>query len=868
MQKKIIKIIFLFLTCINLLAWGPKSDLNKRTSEGTSIPIEQWLIAGPISLPLPVSTSQEDEYPINRIFDLDILDPLNLWIKEGNELEWDTNITLEWKARTAEAGKLDLSAEGSVPQVVFLACYLDSSRWQKTLLDIKTDHLLKVFLDGVPVLTKSSFTNADAEESKKIDQLLELSQGKHSLLITAVHNPKRNPSWSIAAALKPEKKEYLAVSLSKKRSITADDIHNSRNIRNILISPDGKAVCFTVSQRNPRIKQTERWVEIRKLPGGELESTIRDPFQTPQNLAWSPDGKFLSGIFPGEKNKSDLRLIERKTGHITVLLDDVMGLRNAAWSPTGDFLIYSVTEESRIKDPKRQWLKGLEDRRGSFKTHLFKVMVESKIRRRLTAGSISANIFDLPGGNPISSDGNRIGFFKRQTDLSQRPFSKTEFLLLDLKENTAKNLFEAFFYSYRSASSLSPDGETIYFVGSQSIGNPGIHNEEDHDLYILSIDTGKIKCLTDKFDPTVDRIVLWRNDGMIFFIGKDRGRSQLYQTDSTGKQFKKLKTGVDVVREFDVSADGSVIVFLGESLQMPARLFVMDVKEKSPRLVYAPDQERWSDMIYGKVEDFNFKNPRGDTIDGWIYYPIDFDSQKKYPLIVNYYGGASGRTRGFNTGHLQYAANGYFAYMLNPSGGTGYGRKFSDLHVNDWGKIVIQDIITGVKEISSAKASIDSERIGIFGGSYGGTMTMGLTFKSDMFKAAISRYGVSNLASYWGGGYGMGYGAHAFANSYPWNRQDIYVDRSAVFNADKINTPLLLLHGIDDPNVPVIESDQLFTALSLLGREVNYIRFQGESHGIRGSDENRLLVPRIMMAWWDKYLKDQPDAHNNLWNSR
>jgi len=868
MSKKIIIIIFLFMTCINLFAWGYKSDLNKRMNEGTSILIEQWLIAGPISLALPVSTSQEDEYPINKLLDFDILDPLNLWIKEGDELKWDTNTALEWKARTAEAGKLNLSAQGTVPQVVFLACYLDSARWQKTHLEIETDHLLKVYLDGVPVLTKSTFTEADTGESKKKDHLLELSQGKHSFLITAVRNPKRNPSWSITAALKPEKKEYLAVSLSKKRSITADDIHNSRNISNILISPDGKAVCFTVSQRNPRIKQTERWVEIRKLPGGELESTIRDSSQTPQNLAWSPDGKFLSGIFPGEKNTSDLRLIERKTGQITVLLDDVKGLRNAAWSPTGDFLIYSVTEESRVKDPKRQWLKGLQDQRGSSKTHLFKVMVDSIMRRRLTAGSVSANIFDMRGGNPISSDGNRIGFFKRQRDLSQRPFSKTEFLLLDLKENTAKNLFAAHFYSYRSASSLSPDGEAIYFVGSQSIGNPGIHNEEDHDLYILSTDTGEIKCLTDKFDPTVDRIALWRNDGTIFFIGKGRGRSQLYQTDSTGKQFKKLKTGVDVVREFDVSVDGSVIVFLGESLQMPARLFVLNVEDKSPRLVYAPDQERWSDMIYGKVEDFNFKNLRGDTIDGWVYYPINFDSQKKYPLIVNYYGGASGRTRGFNTGHLQYAASGYFVYMLNPSGGTGYGRKFSDLHVNDWGEIVIQDIITGVKEISSAKAFVDSERIGIFGGSYGGTVTMGLTFKSDMFKAAISRYGVSNLASYWGGGYGMGYGAHAFANSYPWNRQDIYVDRSAVFNADKINTPLLLLHGVDDPNVPVIESDQIFTALSLLGREVNYIRFQGESHGIRGSDENRLLVPRIMMAWWDKYLKDQPDAYNNIWNSR
>ncbi|MDD2192623.1 MAG: prolyl oligopeptidase family serine peptidase, partial [Bacteroidales bacterium] len=114
-----------------------------------------------------------------------------------------------------------------------------------------------------------------------------------------------------------------------------------------------------------------------------------------------------------------------------------------------------------------------------------------------------------------------------------------------------------------------------------------------------------------------------------------------------------------------------------------------------------------------------------------------------------------------------------------------------------------------------------------------------------------------DITSYWGEGYwGYSYSSGATANSYPWNRRDIYVDRSPLFNAHKINTPILLLHGDSDTNVPVGESIQMYNALKILGKDVEFITVKGENHGIVDY-EKRLKWNNTIYAYFAKYLKGQ-----------
>jgi dipeptidyl aminopeptidase/acylaminoacyl peptidase len=478
----------------------------------------------------------------------------------------------------------------------------------------------------------------------------------------------------------------------------------------------------------------------------------------------------------------------------------------------------------------------------------------------------------------VSPDGTRVLFATSEPDYRNRPYIRTDMSVLDLATGKVDRVFSTPFSI--TGPQWTPDGQGILFAGGQSIGRTQaakkLRNDYEMDLYLLDPATGSLRTLTGEFAPNIKSLgfsnpVVMSEAGLIFLLTEDRTREPLYQTDIRGARFEKIEAGVDVIKAFDVSRDGKILAYVGTSLVDPPRLYCLDRSTGKRTLVSDPTEERFRFIQLTRVEDFDFKNARGATIEGWLHYPAGFDPAKKYPLIVHYYGGTEHTARDFLAGYTganihQYCANGYAVYILNPSGAPGWGPEFSDLHVNDWGKIVSGEIIQGVQKLLAAKPFLDKGRVGAYGGSYGGFMTMLLTTQTDMFRSVIALCGISNIASYWGAGWwGFLYSGVATAESFPWNRPDIYIGQSPLYKADRIKTPMLLLHGLADINVPVTESEQMYTALKLLGREVSYIRFKGEDHGILGTDENRRLLPQIMLAWWDKHLKGQPEAWDEIW---
>ena len=276
---------------------------------------------------------------------------------------------------------------------------------------------------------------------------------------------------------------------------------------------------------------------------------------------------------------------------------------------------------------------------------------------------------------------------------------------------------------------------------------------------------------------------------------------------------------------------------------------------------------KFKDISFGKTEPWNFVNKDGTTIYGRVYYPPNYDESKKYPVIVNFYGGTSpiGRSFGGRYPINNWTAGGYIVYVLQPSGATGFGQDFSALHVNGWGFDAIDDIIDGTKEFLNEHTTADSENVGCIGASYGGYTTMLIQTRTDIFKTAISHAGISSITSYWGEGYsGYSYNTAAAKYSYPWNRKDIFVQNSPVYNADKFQNSILLLHGIDDTNVPVGESLQYYTALNLLGKDVEMVLVDGQNHWIVDYDK-RIKWHYTIMSWFDMKLKDQPQQWDDLY---
>lgn len=236
-------------------------------------------------------------------------------------------------------------------------------------------------------------------------------------------------------------------------------------------------------------------------------------------------------------------------------------------------------------------------------------------------------------------------------------------------------------------------------------------------------------------------------------------------------------------------------------------------------------------------------------------------------MIVNYYGGCSPTSRNFESRypHNLYAAMGYVVYIVEPSGATGFGQKFSSRHVNTAGEDPARDIIEGTKQFCREHDFVNPDKIGCIGASYGGFMSQYIPTLTDMFATAISHAGISDHTGYWGEGYwGYSYSETSMANSYPWSETDLFVKHSPLYNVEKIHTPILLLHGDGDTNVPFSESIQMYTALKLLGREAAFVAVTGENHHIVDY-EKRIMWQNTIFAWFAKYLQDDPEWWDELY---
>ena len=208
---------------------------------------------------------------------------------------------------------------------------------------------------------------------------------------------------------------------------------------------------------------------------------------------------------------------------------------------------------------------------------------------------------------------------------------------------------------------------------------------------------------------------------------------------------------------------------------------------------------------------------------------------------------------------------GYVGDVVQPSGATGFGQECAARHVNTYGDGPAQDIIEGTQQFCREHPCVNEKKIGCLGASFGGFMTQYLMTKTDIFAASMSHAGISNPTSYWGFGYwGYTYSAISAAHSYPWNNQELLSGHAPLFNADKVHTPILFLHGAADNNVPINESIQMFTALKILGRECAFVTVEGQDHHITDYQKQIKWV-HTYYAWFAKWLQDDPTWWDTLY---
>lgn len=655
-----------------------------------------------------------------------------------------------------------------------------------------------------------------------------------------------------------------------KRAYNIYDVICAPNYPSVSISPNGK---FIVVRKIwvDRKGNNHSISELRNSQTNRVMATFEE------NVKWMPASNKL--YFTQKASDSSIAGEEKQDGTLQLITINPLTMERevlASHLPEGWFqftpdektLIYTLTTEGRKKDPQVYDVKEPEDRQPGWRerSNLAKYDLASGILQPLTFGYHNIYLMD------ISADSRYLLIGKEEERLTKRPTTLTSFYRLDLGSMNASSVttpkVETLIEKgeFLNSAQFSPDGKSILVSASpEAFNGIGKNVEEgqtpsmiDTQLYLMTLSDKKVRPLTKDFNPNVQSVNWSKADGNIYFTAEDKDCVHLFQLNPKSGKFTLLKTPEEYIKSFSLASSAAEMAFSGQSASNADRLYKMNTKALKSQLVDDLSARELKDVELGECKAWNFVNSRGDTLCCRYYLPPHFDAAKKYPMIVNYYGGCSPTSRMFQSRypHHVYAAMGYVVLVVNPSGATGFGQKFSARHVDTAGEGVAEDIISSTQAFCDEHAFVNRKKIGCIGASYGGFMTQYLQTKTDLFAAAISHAGISDHTSYWGEGYwGYSYSEVSMANEYPWTNKHLFVDQSPLYNADKIHTPLLFVHGTADNNVPVGESIQLYTALKLLGRPTAMVLVDGQDHHIIDY-EKRLKWQNTIFAWFAKWLQD------------
>jgi dipeptidyl aminopeptidase/acylaminoacyl peptidase len=407
-----------------------------------------------------------------------------------------------------------------------------------------------------------------------------------------------------------------------------------------------------------------------------------------------------------------------------------------------------------------------------------------------------------------------------------------------------------------------PSGRNVYFLRDRALwraaadgsGASAFAPPAGRDLEIVAPRQGRL------FSPDGGRsavvMTLDRGTKRAGFARLDLATGAVTQILEEDKRYGGYGT------EPTVSPDGTRLAYIAEDALHPPDVFVAGGAEMRARRAseVAP---ALSDHGFGRAEVVEWRTVDGAVAHGALVYPAGYEVGKTYPLIVKVYGGSEISN---DLNRFGYAVAPFENLQIFAT--RGYAILVADSKVNVGTPMVdlMKSVMPGINKVVDMGVA-DPDRVGVTGHSYGGYSALSLVVQSPRFKAAVVRAGMGDLVAGYGGlapdgtNYGVAWseGGQGRMGGTPWDYRERYIENSPVFYLDRVETPVLIIHGSEDDAVPAALADEIFTGLRRLGKTVTYARYAGEGHweGTWGH-ANQVDALERAIAWFDRYLKAEP----------
>ena len=643
---------------------------------------------------------------------------------------------------------------------------------------------------------------------------------------------------------------------------TTEDIYSLKDITLSDVSEDGNGIVFITSQAENKydgFKNTLYFLDTHKGKKVKLLESYGSKGMNFSSIKFSSNSKSIFFLSSGMKTSGkesnqiwSLSLSNRVKRKVTNFDGDISDYDVSDDGKTIAFIGQrSSDKKADTKTPspividRYQFKRDYEGFLGPNRDHLFIFDTQSRKVEQITSGQ-KDHLYPS-----ISPNGESIAYMTKEGDFDRH--NNWEIFIKNIKgEESHRKLLsnngEDISTSYPSRPEWSPDGEKIAYLHG---GDHSMLWYALQEVSIIDVETGDIDFITQGFDRNTS-LPQWSGDGQnIFFILEDNMKSQLMKYSFLDNTTKKITPDnmylSGYAQSYHVTDDE--IIFQSSTSEIPSEIY--HLKEDQINPITSVNEQFIKNKLIGSTELISFQSFDGLTINGMMIKPPNFDSKKKYPLMIRIHGGpVSQYGRYFDFDWQLFASNNYVVIVTNPRGSSGRGFEFQKSIFAEWGIEDSKDISAAL-DFALDLGYIDENKLGIGGWSYGGMLTNYVIAKDNRFHAATSGAGISNILS--------GFGHDHYIREYiielgtPWDNLDAWLNVSHPFlSADEIVTPTLFLVGEKDWNVPLIGSEQMYQALKHLEIPTQLVIYPNEHHGLSKPSYIKDRLDRYL-DWHGKY---------------